>query len=164
MVHFNANNTTIEKNLLKIAKFVDGDGIILENMISKEQIEVRFLGIDAPEINYCNKIKRDEKELQMPADLLIKLGYLSFNFLKNQVALGEVCTLIQEENNLLDKYGRSLGYLILNDGRILNEIMIKEGFAKPYSDVFCKMLPLYQEWSLQAKNTSKGLYSLVSKF
>lgn len=111
-----------------------------------------------------NKIKSDEKELQMPAALLIKLGYLSFNFLKSQVDLGEVCTLVQEENNLLDKYGRSLGYLILNDGRILNEIMIKEGFAKPYSNVFCKTLPLYQEWSLQAKNTSKGLYSLVSKF
>ena len=150
--------------LLKIKKFVDGDGIIAEDFITKREFEIRLYGIDAPEMSYCNKIKSDEKELQMPAALLIKLGYLSFNFLKSQVDLGEVCTLVQEENNLLDKYGRSLGYLILNDGRILNEIMIKEGFAKPYSNVFCKMLPLYQEWSFQAKNTSKGLYSLVSKF
>lgn len=150
--------------LLKIKKFVDGDGIIAEDFITKREFEIRLYGIDAPEMSYCNKIKRDEKELQMPAALLIKLGYLSFNFLKNQVDLGEVCTLVQEENNLLDKYGRSLGYLILNDGRILNEIMIKEGFAKPYSNVFCKMLPLYQECNLEAKNTSKGLYSLVSKF
>jgi micrococcal nuclease len=150
--------------LLKIKKFVDGDGIIAEDFITKREFEIRLYGIDAPEMSYCNKIKRDEKELQMPAALLIKLGYLSFNFLKNQVDLGEVCTLVQEENNLLDKYGRSLGYLILNDGTILNEIMIKEGFAKPYSNVFCKMLSLYQEWNLEAKNTSKGLYSLVSKF
>ncbi|MCB6060933.1 hypothetical protein LVDJXP189_2560005 [Flavobacterium psychrophilum] len=116
--------------LLKITKFVDGDGVIAIDFITKREFEIRLYGIDAPEINYCNKIKRDEKELQMPADLLIKLGYLSFNFLKNQVALGEVCTLIQEENNLLDKYGRSLGYLILNDGRILNEIMIKGRICK----------------------------------
>ena len=150
--------------LLKIKKFVDGDGIIAEDFITKREFEIRLYGIDAPEMSYCNKIKRDEKELQMPAALLIKLGYLSFNFLKNQVDLGEVCTLVQEENNLLDKYGRSLGYLILNDGRILNEIMIKEGFAKPYSNVFCKMLPLYQEWNLQAKIASKGLYSFVGKF
>ena len=66
--------------------------------------------------------------------------------------------------NLVDKYGRHLGYLILNDGQVLNEIMIKEGFAKPYSEVFCEMLPLYQEWNLQAKNSLKGLYSLVNKF
>ncbi|MFV5703340.1 thermonuclease family protein [Flavobacterium sp. XS2P12] len=150
--------------ILKVKKFVDGDGLIAEDYLTKREFEIRLYGIDAPEINYCNKIKKDEKELQMPATLLIKLGYLSFNFLKDQVNLGDICTLVQEHNNLVDKYGRSLGYLILNDGRVLNEIMIKEGYAKPYSDVFCKMLPLYQEWSLQAKNTSKGLYSLVSKF
>ncbi len=47
----NAKEMTTQKNLLKIIKFVDGDGIILEDIISKEEFEVRFLGIDAPEIN-----------------------------------------------------------------------------------------------------------------
>ena len=163
-MQLNAKETTITKSLLKIVKFVDGDGIILEDIVSKKELEVRLYGIDAPEINYCKKIKKDEIELQVPAALLIKLGYLSFNFLKDQVNLGDVCTLVQEQNNLVDKYGRLLGYLILNDGRVLNEIMIKEGYAKPYNEVFCEMLPMYQEWNLQAKNSSKGLYSIVNKF
>ena len=163
-MQLNAKETTITKSLLKIVKFVDGDGIILEDIVSKKEFEVRLYGIDAPEINYCNKIKKDEIELQVPAALLIKLGYLSFNFLKDQVNLGDVCTLVQEQNNLVDKYGRLLGYLILKDGRVLNEIMIKEGYAKPYNVVFCEMLPMYQEWNLQAKNSSKGLYSIVNKF
>ena len=163
-MQLNAKETTITKSLLKIVKFVDGDGIILEDIVSKKEFEVRLYGIDAPEINYCKKIKKDEIELQVPAALLIKLGYLSFNFLKDQVNLGDVCTLVQEQNNLVDKYGRILGYLILNDGRVLNEIMIKEGYAKPYNEVFCEMLPMYQEWNLQAKNSSKGLYSIVNKF
>lgn len=164
MTYFNANETTVQKSNLKIKKYVDGDGIILEDIISKKEFEVRFLGIDAPEINYCNKIKQDEKELQVPAALLIKLGYLSFNFLKDQVNLGDYCTLVQEQNNLVDKYGRLLGYLILPDGRVLNEIMIKEGYAKPYNEVFCEKLPVYQELNLQAKNSLKGLYSLVNRF
>ena len=163
-MQLNAKETTITKSLLKIVKFVDGDGIILEDFESKKKFEVRLYGIDAPEINYCKKIKKDEIELQVPAALLIKLGYLSFNFLKDQVNLGDVCTLVQEQNNLVDKYGRLLGYLILKDGRVLNEIMIKEGYAKPYNVVFCEMLPMYQEWNLQAKNSSKGLYSIVNKF
>ena len=163
-MQLNAKETTITKSLLKIVKFVDGDGIILEDIVSKKEFEVRLYGIDAPEINYCKKIKKDEIELQVPAALLIKLGYLSFNFLKDQVNLGDVCTLVQEQNNLVDKYGRLLGYLILKDGRVLNEIMIKEGYAKPYNEVFCEMLPMYQEWNLQAKNSSKGLYSIVNKF
>lgn len=159
-----AKKITTQKHFLEIVKIIDGDGIILKDLISKREFEVRLYGIDAPEINYCNKIKKDEKELQIPAALLIKLGFLSLNFLKDQVNLGDVCTLIQEQNNLIDKYGRLLGYLILKDGSVLNEIMIKEGYAKPYNDVFCEMLPLYQEWNLQAKNSLKGLYSLVSKF
>lgn len=163
-MQLNAKETTITKSLLRIVKFVDGDGIILEDIVSKKEFEVRLYGIDAPEINYCNKVKKDEIELQVPAALLIKLGYLSFNFLKDQVNLGDVCTLVQEQNNLVDKYGRLLGYLILNDGRVLNEIMIKEGYAKPYNEVFCEMLPMYQEWNLQATIISNGLYSFVNKF
>ncbi|MFV8353417.1 thermonuclease family protein [Flavobacterium sp. XS2P14] len=150
--------------ILKVKRFVDGDGLIAEDYLTKREFEIRLYGIDAPEMTYCNKIKKDEKELHLPAAFLIKLGYLSFEFLKDQVKLGDICTLVQEENNLVDKYGRSLGYLILYDGRSLNEIMIREGYAKPYSNVFCKKLPSYQEWSLEAKITSKGLYSLVSKF
>ncbi len=163
-MNFNAKNPILQKNNLIIKKFVDGDGIILEEIISKKVFEVRFLGIDAPEMSYCNKIKKDEKELHIPAALLIKLGFLSLNFLKNQVNQGDVCTLIQEQNNLIDKYGRHLGYLVLNDGRILNEIMIKEGYAKPYNEVFCEKLPMYQEWNLQARISKKGIYSLVDKF
>ena len=156
---------TITRNiLLKTKKFTDGDGLIVEDFITKKEFEIRLYGIDAPEMNYCKKVKNDEKELQMPASLLIKLGFLSFNFLKDQINLGEVCTLIQEENNLVDKYGRLLGYLILNDGRVLNEIMIKEGYAKPYSEVFCEMLPMYQEWNLKARTNLKGLYSIVDRF
>jgi micrococcal nuclease len=164
MKYYNANAPKTSKKLLKIAKFVDGDGIILEEIQSKKQFEVRFLGIDAPELNYCDKIKKDEKELQTPAALLIKLGYLSLKFLMEKVSLNETCELIQEQNNLSDKYGRSLGYLILNDGQVLNEIMIKEGYAKPYNEVFCEMLPLYQEWNLEAKNSQKGLYAIVNRF
>lgn len=150
--------------ILNIKRFVDGDGIIAEEYITKKEFEIRLYGIDAPEMSYCKKVKKDEKELNLPAAFLIKLGYLSFEFLKSNVSIGEKCELVQENNNLQDKYGRSLGYLILNDGRILNEIMIKEGYAKPYSDIFCKMLPLYQEWNLEAKIESKGLYSLINKF
>ena len=156
---------TITKNiLLKTKKFTDGDGLIVEDFITKKEFEIRLYGIDAPEINYCKKVKNDEKELQMPASLLIKLGFQSLEFLKANVDLDEICTLVQEENNTSDKYGRHLGYLVLNDGRILNEIMIKEGFAKPYNDVYCEMLPLYQEWNLQAKINRKGLYSIVDRF
>jgi micrococcal nuclease len=163
-MHFNAKETTIKKNLLKVIKFVDGDGIILEDIITKKEIEVRFLGIDAPEIKRCKKLTNDEKELHIPAEFLLQLGYKSLIFIKKKVKIGEICSLVQEEKNLKDKYGRHLGYLVLNNGKVLNEIMVKNGFAKPYNDVYCEMLPKYQQLSLQAKSKKKGLYKFVNKF
>ena len=50
---------TVTRNiLLKTKKFVDGDGLIVEDLITKKEFEIRLYGIDAPEMNYCNKIKK----------------------------------------------------------------------------------------------------------
>lgn len=163
-MHFNANKLMRRKIILNIKKIVDGDGIIAEDFSTKKEFEVRLYGIDAPEMKYCDKLKKDEKELHMPAALLIKLGYISFEFLKSNITIGEKCTLVQEENNHFDKYGRFLGYLMLSNGSSLNELMIKKGYAKPYADVFCENLPLYQKWNLSAKKASKGLYKIVDNF
>jgi micrococcal nuclease len=160
----NAITTNTKNILLEVVKFVDGDGLIGKELYSKNEYEIRLYGIDAPEIKNCPKILKDERELQMPAELLIKLGYLSYDFFRSLISIGETFTLKQELNNLNDRYGRHLGYIVLENGITINEIMIKEGYAKPYNEVFCEMLPLYQEWSLQAKINSKGLYSLVSTF
>jgi len=159
-----ANNTHTKNILLEVIKFVDGDGLIAKELYSKNEYEIRLYGIDAPEIKNCPKILKDERELQMPAALLMKLGYLSFDYFRSLLSIGDKITLIQESNNLKDKYGRLLGYVVLENDMVLNEIMIKEGYAKPYNEVFCEMLPLYQVWSLQAKINSKGLFSLVNNF
>jgi micrococcal nuclease len=163
-MQINAIKNIIVKNNLKTIQYVDGDGIILEDTITNNQFEVRFYGIDAPELKICKKIIKDEKELHIPAQLLMKLGFLSLDFLKTQIGINESCTLIQEIKNTEDKYQRQLGYLILNDGRVLNQIMVENGFAKPYNDIFCEMLPTYQELNLQAKSSKTGLYSIVNNF
>jgi micrococcal nuclease len=160
----NAITTNTKNILLEVIKFVDGDGLIGKELYSKNEYEIRLYGIDAPEIKNCPKILKDERELQMPAALLMKLGYLSFDYFRSLLSIGDKIKLIQETNNLQDKYGRLLGYVVLENGLVLNELMIKEGYAKPYNEAFCEMLPLYQEWSLQAKINSKGLFSIVNNF
>ena len=44
------------KIILKVKRFVDGDGLIAEDFYSKKEFEIRLYGIDAPEMNYCKKI------------------------------------------------------------------------------------------------------------
>ena len=45
--------TTRINNSQILVKAVDGDGVILKNIFDNSEEEIRFLGIDAPEIKQC---------------------------------------------------------------------------------------------------------------
>jgi micrococcal nuclease len=122
------------------------------------------LGIDAPEIKSCRKLFQDERETHMAGTLLMMLGRLSLNYLIELVLPGTPLTIEMEKDNYEDLYGRTLAYVYLPDGRCLNEMMIAEGYAKPYSRYYCHELSNYQILNRKAKNERKGLYGIVDNF
>jgi len=164
MEYLNVFEPKILKNHLFLNKVVDGDGLILNDFSNKFELENRFLGIDAPEIKSCRKLFQDERETHMAGALLMMLGRLSFNFLKELVLPGTSLSIELEKGNEIDPYGRTLAFVYLSDGRCLNEIMIAEGYAKPYSRYYCSELTNYQILNMKAKNERKGLYSIVDDF
>lgn len=152
------------KTHLKIHSVVDGDGLIVENIFNRELEEIRFLGIDAPEIKRCKKMNQDEREAHLPGQLLIELGYESWEHLRNLAQVGELVSILTEGKNSTDPYGRTLAYVYLSDGCCLNEKMIVDGFAKPYDRFFCSRLPAYQILSSEARLAKRGLFSRVNNF
>lgn len=118
-------------------KVVDGDGLILKNVLNNSEEEIRFLGIDAPESKRCKKLIQDERETHLPAQLLLMLGRLSLNFLIELIPPGTKLTVKTESKDSLDIYGRTLAYVYFPDGRCINEILVSEGYAKPYSRYYC---------------------------
>lgn len=163
-MYINVKEHQFIKPHLKVAKVVDGDGLIVTNLFSKQEEEIRLLGIDAPELRMCGKLDQDERETHIAGQLLMKLGRMAHKFMIDIVPPETNITVIQEAENLTDTYGRTLAYVILPDGRCLNEIMVTEGYAKPYNRFFCSELPKYQLLSNTAKTEKKGLYLLVDKF
>ena len=57
-----------------------------------------------------------------------------------------------------------MAYVYLPDGRCLNEIMVSEGYAKPFDRYYCRELTNYQIQNMKAKNERKGLYAFVDRF
>jgi micrococcal nuclease len=159
-----AKEQTIIRTGFEVVKIVDGDGLIVRNIFDKKEEEVRLYGIDAPETKRGDKLKQDERELHIPGSFLLTLGYKSFDFLRNRIKPGRKVTLIQESSNLTDKYGRTLAYVLLSNGKSINELMLENGFAKPYDKVYCEKLPIYQAISLRAKSRKKGLFKEVRLF
>jgi len=78
------------------------------------------LGIDAPEIKTCRKLFQYERETHIAGALLMMLGSLSFNFLKEIVLPGTLLNIELEKVNEEDPYRRTLAYVYLPDGRCLN--------------------------------------------
>ena len=158
-MQLNAKANILKKNHLKIIKVVDGDGLIVENIFNNQEFEIRFLGIDAPELKPCRKLTQDERETHLAAQFLMELGRKSLKYLLEIAPPNTNVSILIETENEIDLYGRTLAYVFLEDGSCLNEIMIKEGFAKPYSRYFCNELPKYQMLNLNAKNEQKGLFA-----
>lgn len=163
-MQYNENNTI---NLLPhyiISKVIDGDSILVKNKFTKDEFEVRLNGIDAPELKKCPKLLQDERETHLAGQLLMKLGRLSLNYLLELAPVSTNCSLEIEHKNSTDLYGRTLAYIYLPDGRCVNELMVSEGFAKPFNRYYCGQLQSYQILNNIAKQERKGLYNFVSFF
>ena len=115
---------------LENIQVVDGDTIRAE--AKGEEIKIRLVEIDAPEINQ-------------------PFGAQSKNFL-NKVLYEKDVTLIAQGE---DRYGRTLGEIYAN-GESANALMIKSGFAWVY-DRYVKDSSLYK-YQDQAKAENLGLW------
>lgn len=154
----------IIKTHQRITKVVDGDGLFVVDMFGKNETEIRFLGIDAPEIKRSRKLLQDERETHLPGQLLLQLGKTSRQYLSSIAPVGTQVTLLMEKQHSYDFYGRTLAYVLLSDGTCLNQIMIDEGYAKPYDKYWCTALSDYQIMNNFARNNRRGLYNLVAVF
>ena len=93
-----------------VVKWVnDGDTIVLTN-----GWRVRYIGIDAPEIDHDNQKAQP-------------YGYLARSFNKKLVGSQKIVLEFDEERH--DRYGRLLAYIFLADGSCLNSRMLENGMA-----------------------------------
>lgn len=149
---------------LKVVQVLDGDSLIVKNIFSKKEKEIRLYGIDAPENKKNRKLLEDEKKARVAGAFLMQLGRQATDFVLTLAPPGTNITLITEDKYFFDYYKRQLAYIILPDGSCLNEILIAEGYAKAVSEYYCSNLSKYQELNLTAMQFSKGLYAFTSSF
>ena len=160
---FSANASYIIESHLKITQVIDGDSIKVVSFFNKVEKEIRLYGIDAPETKMNRKLKEDEKKTHMAGKFLMELGIHSLKFVL-KVAPPTKITIITEQDNFFDFYGRQLAYVILPDGTCLNELLIKEGYAKAFNEYPCNDLPKYQKLNFAAMQQGKGLYAFAKKY
>ena len=112
---------------------IDGDTIIVN-----ERIKVRLIGIDTPET--------DAPFYKEAKDFLIKSAA------KKKVLLGY-------DKRKKDRYGRTLAYVYLPDGTLLNEELIKKGLAEVFYKEDFKYKKEFISLEDEAKKAKTGIWS-----
>lgn len=124
-----------------VERVKDGDTIVLNDGQT-----VRLIGVDTP-------------ETVKPNAPIEPYGEEASAFTK-QILTGKVIYL-EKDVSETDQYGRLLRYVYLEDGTLLNEYLIKEGYGKMVTyppDV--KHVELFKEAQIYAMENNKGLWSL----
>ena len=139
-----------------VLSVVDGDTLKIKYEGREEN--VRLIGIDAPESKPNEKAKRDAQRSGQDLKTIIAMGKEATRYVKTLVKPGDKIS-IEFDVQARDKYGRMLGYVYLSNGRMLNEEIIKAGYANlmtipPNVKYQKKFLMAYQE----ARKNQRGLW------
>ncbi len=105
-----------------VQRVIDGDTFVC----SREK--VRLIGVDTPE----SKLNRRAYKQRSFGDVntVIRLGKLAKKFTETLIPPGTIVKL-EFDVQKRDKYGRLLAYVWLPDGRMLNKVLLEEGYAVP---------------------------------
>ena len=115
------------QQITTVVSIVDGDTLKITYNGQKES--VRLIGIDTPESRINKKTKKDAKRSGQDIETIIAMGKRATAYVESLVSTGNTITIefdVQER----DRYGRLLGYVYLSNGKMLNEEIIKAGYAK----------------------------------
>ena len=141
-----------------VSRVVDGDTLVIQ--LNGQEEKVRLIGVDTPELHESQKLYRDAQRSGQDTTQIQALGRRASDFVKTLVRSGEQISLEYDQQQR-DKYGRLLAFVWLADGRLLNEVIICEG----YSPAFTRY-PYHREYqerfrtcAQQARVAGKGLWS-----
>ncbi len=109
-----------------VIKIIDGDTLWVHYGVQREK--VRLIGIDTPESKVNTKAKRDAERSGQDIKIITSMGKRARKYVSNLVKPGDKVT-IEFDVEQRDRYGRLLGYVYLSNGKMLNEEIVKAGYA-----------------------------------
>ena len=112
----------------EVIKVVDGDTFEIRYLERTEK--VRLIGIDTPESSENAKAGKDAERSGQDVKKIVRQGNEAKKYVKALVPAG-TGVRVETDAQERDKYGRLLVYLYLEDGRMINEEIVKAGYASP---------------------------------
>lgn len=138
----------------RVERVIDGDTFVCSGE------RVRLIGVDTPE-SFPNE--RAESQAGTFGDLktVLELGRRAKAFTEWFLERGTTVGL-EFDVQVRDRYGRLLAYVWLPDGRMLNELLLRSGYAVLYTvPPNVKYEALFREAQRDAQRSRRGLWGVV---
>lgn len=119
--------TLYAQDMAIVVDVVDGDTLLIEYNGRKENINL--LGIDAPESVMNRKAEADSRQTGESLLEITFKGIDSKRFVEKLLKKGDFLALAYDVQ-MRDQDGKLQGYVYLSDGRMLNEEIVRAGYAK----------------------------------
>ncbi len=101
----------------EVVRVKDGDTYVL--MIDGEETTVRLIGVDTPEsVAPSDYLKENTSEGEMISEIV-----------KQKIQVGDML-YVEYDVSPTDKYGRTLAYLYFEDGVMVQEWLLENGYAQ----------------------------------
>ena len=156
-----ASSVSLKPNSLYscvVLRVYDGDTFKCRLNGGKE-VKVRLIGVDTPESSKNIKAYRDAERSKTDIEKIVQMGQAAKEFVKGILKKG---TKVKLETDVqpTDKYGRILAYVYLPDGKMLNLLLIEEGYATVYTiPPNVKYAEKFKKAQETAMKKGKGLWS-----
>lgn len=125
---------------VRVERVIDGDTLVLE-----DGRRVRLLGLDAPELGYGGS----ESECYAPE---------SKAFLELIVGQAKGEFSLEYDEIRFDRYNRTLAYIWNGKNRMLNEIILREGYAVFRAGDAVRWLERLRQAEAEARLARRGLW------
>jgi len=123
-----SNNICLaQDDFVVVKKIIDGDTIKVNYQNNLES--VRLIGIDTPESRINKRTYLQCSEYGKDTATILIMGKRATTYVKSLVKSGETVRL-EFDIQKRDKYNRLLAYVWLKNGKMLNEEIIKNGYAQ----------------------------------
>lgn len=142
----------------EVLKVYDGDTFKCK-LESGEEVKVRLIGVDTPESSKNQKAYRDAERTRTDVEEIVAMGKEAKRFTESILKKGTKVVL-ETDVQVFDKYGRVLAYVYLPEGKMLNLLLIEEGYATAYTiPPNVKYAELFRKAQATAMREGRGLWS-----
>lgn len=120
--------TSAPSRAATIVSWTDGDTVRVRIGASADSVQVRLIGIDAPETRAGERAAKQAVSLGVDSAAIVKMGRFARD---TALRLAPPGTAVRVELDVQshDRYGRLLAYLWLQNGRMVNEELVRLGYA-----------------------------------